>query len=165
MVQAEFTEVVTSEEQLREIVGHPAQRNIQKMVPIIDEHCRMFIEKSPFVLLATSDLYGKIDVSPKGDPAGFVQVLDEHTLAIPNRPGNRRADSFTNILQIPRVGLLFLIPGKREILRVSGSAQIIRAVWLREQMVVNRKLPALTVVLRVEEAFIHCAKCVIRLHL
>jgi hypothetical protein len=164
-MQAEFTEVITSQNQLREIVGHPAERNVQKVIPLIDEHCRMFISKSPFMLLATSDSHGKIDVSPKGDPPGFVQVLDESTLAIPDRPGNRRADSLTNILQNPRVGLLFMIPGKRETLRVSGSARIVRDVWLREQMAVNGKLPSLAVVVRVEAAFIHCAKCVIRSHL
>jgi len=164
-MQAEFTEVITSQNQLREIVGHPAERNVHKVIPLIDEHCRMFISKSPFMLLATSDSHGKIDVSPKGDPPGFVQVLDESTLAIPDRPGNRRADSLTNILQNPRVGLLFMIPGKRETLRVSGSARIVRDVWLREQMAVNGKLPSLAVVVRVEAAFIHCAKCVIRSHL
>jgi PPOX class probable FMN-dependent enzyme len=164
-MKAEFSEVITSEEQLRQVVGHPAERNVQKVIPVIDEHCRMFIVKSPFMLLATSDLHGKIDVSPKGDPPGFVQVLDESTLAIPDRPGNRRADSLTNILQNPWVGLLFMIPGKRETLRVSGSARIVRDVWLREQMAVNGKLPALAVVVRVKEAFIHCAKCVIRSHL
>lgn len=164
-MQAEFTELITSEEQLREVVGHPAPRNIQKVIPIIDEHCRTFIEKSPFMLLATSDLQGNIDVSPKGDPPGFVQVLDEHTLAIPDRPGNRRADSLTNILQNPRIGLLFMIPGYRETLRVRGTARIVKDVWLREKMAVNGKVPALSIVVSVEAAFIHCAKCVIRSHL
>jgi PPOX class probable FMN-dependent enzyme len=164
-MQTEFTEVITSEEQLREVVGPPAKRNVQKVIPLIDEHCRMFISKSPFMLLATSDLHGKIDVSPKGDPPGFVQVLDEGTLAIPDRPGNRRADNLINILQNPKVGLLFMIPRKRETLRVSGNARIVRDVWLREQMTVNGKLPSLAVVVRVEAAFIHCAKCIIRSHL
>lgn len=164
-MQAEFSEVITSLEQLREIVGHPAQRNIHKVIPFLDDHCRQFIQKSPFMLLATSDLYGNMDISPKGDPPGFVQLLNEHTLAVPDRPGNRRADSLTNILNNPKVGLLFMIPGKRETLRVIGSAQIVTDPWLRERMAVNGKSPALAVVVKVEAAFIHCAKCVIRSHL
>ena len=165
MSQAEYTDLIISEEQLREIIGQPAPRNIQKVIPFIDEHCRTFIEKSPFLLLATSDLKGTIDVSPKGDPPGFAQVLDEQTLAIPDRPGNRRGDSLTNILQNSQVGLLFMIPGYRETLRVRGRARIVRDVWLREQMAVNGKAPALAIVVSVEAAFIHCAKCVIRSNL
>ena len=114
-MQTELTEVITTEEQLREVIGHPAERNVQKVIPVIDEHCRMFIEQSPFMLLASADANGKIDISPKGDPPGFVHVLDETTLAIPDRPGNRHADSLSNILQNPEVGLLFIIPGKRDI--------------------------------------------------
>lgn len=164
-MQAEFNEVITSEEQLREVLGFPAPRNIQKVISRVDKHCRIFIEKSPFLLLATYDQHGKIDVSPKGDPPGFVQILDEQTLAIPDRPGNRRADSLTNILQNSRIGMLFMIPGKSETLRVNGSAQIVRDTWLREKMQVNGKVPALAIVVKVEEAFVHCAKCVIRSHL
>jgi PPOX class probable FMN-dependent enzyme len=161
-MQAEFSEVITTEEQLREIIGLPAERNIQKVIGALDEHCRAFIAKSPFMLLASADASGRIDVSPKGDPAGFVQVLDANTLAIPDRPGNRRADTLSNILQNPAVGLLFMIPGKRETLRVSGTARIVRDAWLREQMAVQGKLPALAIVITVETAFMHCAKCVIR---
>jgi hypothetical protein len=161
----EFADVISNEEQLRKIVGFPAERNVRKVISILDEHCRDFIALSPFLLLATSDLKGNMDISPKGDPPGFVQILDEQTLAIPDRPGNRRSDSFTNILQNPKVGLLFMIPGKRETLRVSGSAQIVRDVWLREQMAVNGKVPSLALVIKLEAAFIHCAKCVIRSHL
>ena len=161
-MQTELAEVITTEEQLREVIGHPAERNVQKVIPVIDEHCRMFIEQSPFMLLASADANGKLDISPKGDPPGFVHVLDEKTLAIPDRPGNRRADSLSNILQNPEVGLLFIIPGKRETLRVSGRSKIVRDAWLRERMVVRGKLPELAVVVRVEAAFMHCAKCLIR---
>ena len=160
-----FEDVITTEAQLRDVVGHPAQSNVDKVIPVLDEHCRLFIARSPFLLLATANAAGAIDVSPKGDPPGFVQVLDERTLAIPDRPGNRRADSLSNILQQPQVGLLFLVPGKRETLRVRGRAQIVRDAWLREQMAVKNKIPALAIVVRVEAAFIHCAKCVIRSHL
>ena len=161
-MKAEFTEVITNEEKLREVIGHPTERNVQKVIPLIDEHCQMFIAKSPFMLLASSDANGKVDVSPRGDPPGFVQVLDEKTIAIPDRPGNRRVDSLTNILQNPRVGLLFMIPGKRETLRVTGNASIVRDMWLREQMKEKGKIPGLAIVVKVEGAFMHCAKCIIR---
>ncbi|MBZ0293252.1 MAG: pyridoxamine 5'-phosphate oxidase family protein [Anaerolineae bacterium] len=161
-MQTELTDVITSEEQLREIIGHPSERNIQKVIPILDEHCRMFIARSPFMLLASTDVHGRLDVSPKGDPPGFVQVLDDKTLVIPDRPGNRRADSLTNMLHNPQVGLLFMIPGKRETLRVSGNARIARDEWLRERMAVRGKVPELAIVVTVETAFMHCAKCLIR---
>jgi hypothetical protein len=135
------------------------------VVSVLDDHCRAFIAKSPFVLLASSDQMGNIDVSPKGDPAGFVKVLDDKTLVLPDRPGNRRADSLTNILQDDRVGLLFLIPGKRETLRVNGRAKIVRDTWVRQELAVQDKLPDLAVVVTVEEAFMHCAKSLIRSHL
>ena len=106
-----------------------------------------------------------MDISPKGDPAGFVQVLDERTLAIPDRPGNRRADTFNNILQNDRVGLLFLIPGKQETLRVSGRAIIVRNLGLREQMAVGGKIPDFAIIITVDQAFFHCPKCMIRSHL
>jgi PPOX class probable FMN-dependent enzyme len=114
------------------------------------------------VLIASSDVNGDVDVSPKGDPPGFVQVLDDRTLAIPDRPGNRRADTFRNILQNPKVGLFFLIPGKQETLRVSGTAMIVRDGWLRERMAIQGKRPDFAIVVTVEEAFMHCAKCIIR---
>ena len=103
-----------------------------------------------------------MDVSPKGDPAGFVHVLDDHTLAIPDRPGNRRADTFTNVLQNRGVGLIFLIPGKLETLRVNGRARIVRDQVLRERLAMQGKLPQLALVVTVEQAFIHCGKCMIR---
>jgi len=106
-----------------------------------------------------------MDISPKGDPPGFVQVLDERTLVIPDRPGNRRGDTFKNILQNDRVGLFFLIPGKQETLRVSGRAMIVRDLSLREQMAVGGKNPDFAIVVTVEQAFFHCPKCMIRSHL
>lgn len=157
-----FSDVITTEAQLREVLGHPAERNVQKVIPVLDEHCRAFIERSPFLLLASARPDGHIDVSPKGDPPGFVQVLDECTLAIPDRVGNRRADSLCNLVEDPRVGLLFLIPGKRETLRVRGRARIVRDDWLRDRMAVRDKTPDLALAVSVDEAFMHCAKCVIR---
>jgi len=145
---ARFAEVISSEEQLRAVVGLPAPRAVNKEIARLDAHCQMIISRSPFVLISSSDAEGRLDVSPKGDPAGFVQVLDEATLAIPDRPGNRRADTFGNVLQNPRVGLLFMIPGRQE--------------TLRDKMAVNGKPPELALVVTVEQAFVHCGKCIIR---
>jgi uncharacterized protein len=157
-----FTDIITSEDQLREIIGEPPERVVAKVTSTIDAHVRDFIARSPFVVVASSDANGNVDVSPKGDPAGFVQVLDDHTLAIPDRLGNRRVDTFTNILQNPKVGLYFLIPGKPDTLRISGTATIVRDQALRETMAIKGKAPDLALVVAVEEAFIHCAKCMIR---
>jgi PPOX class probable FMN-dependent enzyme len=157
-----FSDMITSEKQLREVMGYPVQRVVDKTLSALDEHCRAFIARSPFLLIASADASGNVDVSPKGDPPGFVQVLDDKTLAIPDRPGNRRADTFRNILQNPKVGLFFLIPGNQETLRVSGRARLVRDGWLREQMATRGKTPELAVVVSVEEAFIHCPKCMIR---
>jgi uncharacterized protein len=158
----EFAEVITSEAEVRGVMGDPNHRVLKKQVSALDNYCRSFIAKSPFLLLSSCDADGHMDISPKGDPAGFVQVLDDHTLAIPDRPGNRRADTFRNILQNPHVGLLFLIPGKRETLRASGTATIVRDLWIRERMALAGKLPDFAVIVNVQEAFFHCAKCVIR---
>jgi PPOX class probable FMN-dependent enzyme len=157
-----FSEVIGSETELRSVMGEPTPRALQKEIPSIDAHCRAFIARSPFVLISSCDAEGRMDVSPKGDPPGFVQVLDESTLAIPDRPGNRRADTFRNVLQRPHVGLLFLIPGKPESLRVNGRALIVRDHSLRERMSMQGKVPELVLVVTVEQAFVHCAKCIIR---
>lgn len=158
----QFEDVITTAEQLRDVLGFPAERVQRKVIPGIDKHCSQFISLSPFLLIATADSSGNMDVSPKGDPAGFVKVLDEKTLAIPDRPGNKRADGFINILENPRIGLFFLVPGYRETLRVAGSARIVRDNDLRESMAMNGKAPDLALIVDVEEAFFHCAKCVIR---
>jgi PPOX class probable FMN-dependent enzyme len=158
----QFREVVGSESELRAIIGPALPRSVSKEIRRLDPHCRALIGKSPFVLVASSDAQGRCDVSPKGDVPGFVQILDDETLAIPDRPGNRRADTFGNVLQNPRVGLLFMIPGKLETLRVNGRAQIVRDAALRERMRVADRLPALALAVTVEQAFIHCGKCMIR---
>ena len=165
VTDSRFAEVVTSEEQFRAVMGLPASRVLKKEISSLDVHCRAFISRSPFVLISSCDADGRMDVSPKGDLPGFVQVLDDYTLAIPDRPGNRRADTFSNLLQSPRTGLLFLIPGKQETLRVSGQAIIVRDRHLRERMGVDGKLPDFALVVTVEQAFFHCAKCMIRSHL
>ena len=158
----EFKDIITTTAQLREVLGQPSAMVEAKVIPALDVHCREFIAKCPFVLIASADDAGKVDVSPKGDPAGFVQVLDDHTLAIPERLGNRLADTFLNILKRPQVGLLFVIPGKRETLRAGGTAKIVRDDWLLERMQVAGKKPALATVITLDRVFFHCAKCVIR---
>lgn len=165
MANARFNDVVTSEEQFRAVMGNPMLPVVKKEISYLDANCRRFIAKCPFVLISSCDGEGRMDISPKGDPAGFVQVLDDSTLAIPDRPGNRRADSFKNILQNDRVGLFFLIPGKQETLRVSGRAIIVRDLSLREQMAISSKIPDFAIVVTVDQAFFHCPKCVIRSHL
>lgn len=161
-----LTDLIATEEQLRELVPAPRTQAVwDKSIAVIDAHCRDFIAKSPFVLVATTDTTGRMDISPKGDPPGFVRVLDEKTLAIPERPGNGRADSFRNILENPRVGLYFLIPGKGETLRMSGSARLVRDQWLLDEMAMKERPAILALVVDVEEAFFHCPKCIIRSHL
>ena len=157
-----ITEFITTEEELREILGYPSEMNINKVIPVLDEHCKAFIAHSPYMLIASSDANHNMDISPKGDPAGFVKVLDDKTLAIPDRLGNRRIDTLTNILQNDRVGLIFLIPGKSELLRVSGRARVVRDSWLREKMSVKGKIPNVAIIVTVESAFMHCSKSVIR---
>ena len=158
----QFKDVITDRERFREVMGEPPPACVAKTIAAIDKHCRDFIGKSPFVLIASSNSRGQMDISPKGDAPGFVRVLDDLTLAIPDRPGNRRADTFSNILENPRVGLIFLLPGKNETLRVSGSAKIVRDGDLRESMSVRGKVPDFALVVEVQEAFFHCSKCIIR---
>jgi PPOX class probable FMN-dependent enzyme len=160
--QYQFTDTVDSEDELRAIIGTPLQRALDKAVTELDEYCIDHIARSPFLLIASSDAAGNFDISPKGDPAGFVRVLDRRTLLIPDRPGNRRADTFSNVLQNPNVALLFLVPGRRETLRVVGRARIVRDQALRESMAAQGKVPDLLLGISVSEAFFQCAKCIIR---
>ena len=157
-----FADVISSEEELRAILGHPSAGAAGKAIDHIDVHFAAFIGQSPFVLIGSSDGEGSQDVSPKGDPSGFVLVVDEHTLAIPDRPGNRRGDTLSNVIKNPNVALFFMVPGSEETLRVQGSARIVRDAILRERMSVKGRSPELAIVVDVVEAFMHCAKCIIR---
>ena len=156
---------ITTKEELRALVGEPSERAKGKQIDHLDPHARAFIAHSPYLLLGTSDRAGRCDVSPKGDAPGFVLVLDDHTVVVPDRPGNKRADSLMNLLENPRVGLLFLIPGMTETLRLNGTAQIVRDEALLERMAVGGKAPQLGIVVRVEEVFMHCGKASLRSHL
>lgn len=156
------TQPITSIDEIRN-AGRPAFQTQQtKILDHIDQMCRIWIERSPFLVMATYDAAGRVDVSPKGDPAGFVKVVDDKTLAIPDRPGNHRYDSFANILETGRVGLVFLVPNRNEVVRVNGAAQVVKDQGLREQMAIKGRVPDFAIVVDVEEAFYHCGKAVIR---
>ena len=131
----------------------------------LDAHAQAFIGRSPFVCIGTQNSDGRADVSPRGDPVGFVKVLDAHTIAIPDRPGNNRLDSLVNILGNPSVGLLFIIPGFEDTLRINGQARLVTDPELLAGMSVNNKMPKLAIVVRVSEVFMHCAKAFRRSHL
>jgi PPOX class probable FMN-dependent enzyme len=157
-------EFVTSRDELRAVykTPKPTDGSIRKELKALDGHCRSFIGKSPFVLIGSSDGAGNADVTPKGDRAGFAVVLDEKTIAIPDRPGNNRLDTLENILLNPSVGLLFLIPGMNETLRVNGDARITIDAALRQRLAVDGKEPQSVVVVTVKAAYMHCAKAFMR---
>ena len=156
---------ITDVDALRELVGSPNERALQKELATLDPHCRAFIARSPFMLLGTSNRNGRCDVSPKGDRPGFVLVRDSETLVIPDRPGNRRLDSLQNILDNPHVGLLFLIPGMDETLRVNGTAELIQDESVLDQLAMDGRRPLLAIEVHVEEAFLHCARSFLRAQL
>lgn len=147
---------------LRQIYGEPMQLALDKVVLKIDQMCRTMIERAPFVVISTADAAGRQDVSPKGDGPGFVAILDEHTLAIPDRKGNNRLDGLENLLENPNIGLLFMIPGYRETLRVNGRARISTDPDLCARLAVQGKAPVTVTLVDVDEAFIHCGKALIR---
>ncbi|MEV0250036.1 pyridoxamine 5'-phosphate oxidase family protein [Nocardia sp. NPDC050712] len=163
----EITEktAITDPAELRRLLGDPVPRAVSKERVTLHARDRDWIAASPFLILATSDAEGNCDASPKGDPAGFVRVLDDHTLAVPERPGNRRADGYLNILSNPHVGLIFLVPGRKETLRVNGRAHLVREAAYFDDMVVRGHRPILAVEVEIEQIFFHCAKAFMRSHL
>jgi hypothetical protein len=156
-------EVVTDEARLRTLVGgEPAERSVRKQLARIDEHARQFLAESPFCVLATAGPDGRCDATPRGDEPGFALVLDERTLALPERPGNKRLDSLRNVLANPQVGLLFLVPGVTHTLRVNGSAQIVADPDYADRMTVYRKPPVVALQVTVQELYFHCSKAFVR---
>jgi uncharacterized protein len=153
-----FKHVVTGEDELRALMGAPSERAVKKESATLDEPSCKFIAHSPFLLLATANASGQCDVSPKGDGPGFVRVLDERHLVIPDRPGNKRLDGMRNLLQNPHVGLIFLIPGREETLRVNGRASIVRDEEILAALAVRGKAPLVAIGVEVEECFFHCPK-------
>lgn len=158
----EAKHVVTSADEIKEILGKDFPSQVNKVIDHIDVHCRTWIERTPFIVISSANALGTMDVSPKGDPPGFVKILDEHTLAIPDRLGNHRGDTFKNVIENPKVGILFVIPKRTEVVRVSGRAQVVKDPELLAGMAVNRKAPDLALIVRVEEAMFHCGKSMIR---
>jgi hypothetical protein len=165
MVQTPARERIADKQTLRELVGTPSERAVKKQLAALDPHCMAFIKHAPFMLLGTANADGRCDVSPKGDRPGFVEILNEHTIVIPDRPGNKRLDSLQNILANPHVGLLFLIPGMDETLRVNGTAELVRDDDLLERMAIDGMRPLLGILVHVEEAFLHCGRSFLRAHL
>ena len=154
--------VIETVEELRSSYGEPSERAVKKSLDHLDRHCRRFIELSPFVVLASAGADGRVDCSPRGDPAGFVAVLDDRTILLPDRRGNNRADSLTNVLENPNVGMLFMIPGVDETLRLNGQARLTTDPARLEPLAVNGRVPRSGLVVEVEEVFLQCTKALVR---
>jgi uncharacterized protein len=154
--------MIAGEDVLRTTLGEPSELVQSKIADRLNDLTRQFVERSPFLCLATSAADGSCDVSPRGDPPGFVRVLDERTLLLPDRPGNRLADSFRNVLENPHVALLFLIPGISDTFRVNGRARIVDDPELLERCAVEGKVPTLGLLIDVDEAYTHCPKAFLR---
>jgi PPOX class probable FMN-dependent enzyme len=150
------------EAQLREVLGEPAELVRNKIAHRLNPLTRQFVERSPFVVVATGRPDGGLDVSPRGDPAGFVRILDERTLLLPDRPGNKLADTLTNLLEDDRIALLFLIPGVNDTFRVNGRARIVDDAELLAPSAVEGKAPQLGILVEVEEAYTQCPKALLR---
>jgi PPOX class probable FMN-dependent enzyme len=155
-------EYITSLDELRAVTGEPSRIVQRKVLAELDEHARDYIARSRFCLLATAGADGSCDVSPRGEPGAVALVLDAKTLILPDRPGNKRMDSFGNILQNPHVGLLFLMPPMTETLRVNGRARLVRAAPYFADLAVDGRLPRFAVEVAVDEVYLHCAKAFLR---
>lgn len=153
---------ISSDGELMALLGEPLKRVATKERSRLEAVHRRWLAASPFCLVATSSVDGSCDVSPKGDPAGFAHVLDDTTLALPERPGNRRADGFRNVLANPQVGLLFVVPGRGDTLRINGRARLVKEAPFFDRMVVKGHRPVLALVVEIEQVFFHCAKAFMR---
>ena len=160
-----MTTQVTTEAELGELLGPPLPRAVAKERGRIEPTHRDWLAHSPFCLVATCDADGRCDVSPKGDPPGFTLVLGPTTLALPDRPGNRRCDGFRNVLANPHVGLLYLVPGRGDTLRVNGRARLVRDAPYFDRMEVRGHRPLLALEVEVEQVFFHCSKAFLRAQL
>ena len=155
-------DVFSSEDALRDYIGRPHELAVAKAIDHLDKYCRAFIARSPFLCIGTAAADGRGDVSPRGDQPGFVQVLDDNTLFIPDRPGNNRIDTMSNIIHNGHVGLLFLVPGFDDCLRVNGRACVVRDNSLLEAATVKGRTPKVGIRVAVDEAYLHCAKAIRR---
>jgi len=161
-MSVQFDEVISDRRRLRELLPEYDGPFIDKVAGHVTQLARLFIQASPFILIATIGKDGRLDISPKGDPPGFVEVVDDHTLIIPDRPGNHRLDSFENVLANPAIAIIFFILGNTETLRVSGTAQIVRDANIQSRNTVNGRPPELALAVTVTEAFMHCSKAFVR---
>ncbi|MCY3824847.1 MAG: pyridoxamine 5'-phosphate oxidase family protein [Nitrospinae bacterium] len=161
MEQTTAESKIETKEELREFYGPANERSVKKQMAKLDEHAKNFIALSPFMVISSATAEGA-DASPKGDPPGFVKVLDEGTLLIPDRPGNNRVDTMSNIVESNHVGLLFLVPGMCETLRVNGRARITTDPEILELHSVKGKLPRSAMIIDVDDVYLHCAKALIR---
>ena len=161
-MSTETRSVVTDISKLEEIVGAPNERAANKTRSVLDELDRQWLAASPMVLVATAGADGSCDVSPRGDPPGATLVLDERTIALPERPGNRRVDGLRNILENPHIGLVYLVPGRGDTLRINGTAELLDDAPFFDAMVVKGHRPRLAVLVHVEEIFYHCSKAFLR---
>jgi len=155
-------EYITTVDELRTHYKAAHDRSLRKEMRALDPHSKGFLARSPFVLIGSSDSAGNADVTPKGDRPGFVSVLDDVTIAIPDRPGNNRLDTWQNVIANPAVGLLFLIPGMDETLRINGKARVTADAGLRERLSAEGKLPATVMVVSIAAVYMHCAKAFMR---
>lgn len=162
MTEAPALTEITSAAELRALLGEPKPRAITKERVRLHERDREWLAASPLCLVATANAAGDCDVSPKGDPPGFVHVIDDTTIAIPERPGNRRADGFMNVLANPHVGLIFLVPGRKESLRINGRARLLRDAPFFDAMVVKGHRPSFALLVEIEQIFFHCPKAFMR---
>jgi uncharacterized protein len=153
---------VTTIEDLRAIVGQPSEYVAKKVLGRLSDAHIEWLAGSPLGFIATADALGRVDVSPKGDPPGFVHVIDDTTIAIPDRPGNKRVDGYFNLLQQPHVGTLFVIPGRGDTLRINGTGRILADADYFDAMAIDGKRPILALEIDVEEVFFHCAKAFLR---
>jgi PPOX class probable FMN-dependent enzyme len=153
---------IASEVELRELLGEPGGRAVTKERIRLHDRDKEWLAASPFCLIATAGADGTCDVSPKGDPPGFTLVLDDATIAIPDRPGNRRADGFRNVLANPHVGLIYLVPGRGDTLRINGKARLVREAPFFDQMIVKGHRPRLAMLVEIEQIFFHCSKAFLR---
>jgi PPOX class probable FMN-dependent enzyme len=157
-----MVDIIERFDQIRSLYGEPAERAVKKQLPRLEKHSRAFIALSPFMVIASADPSGRCDASPKGDAPGFVKVLDDQTLLIPDRLGNNRIDTIGNLLACPGVGLIFFVPGLRETLRINGQARVTTDPALLEPCTVQGKAPRSGILVTAEEVYFHCGKALIR---